>query len=53
MIIKPLYSLTAVRALALYTQGLTTPPGSEQSPTPDAIYDAITWSLASSQRRSW
>jgi len=34
-------SLSAVRALALHAQGLTTPNGAEPDPTPDAIYRAV------------
>ena len=35
------YPLAAVRALALHAQGLTTLPGAEPPPTPDAIYAMI------------
>jgi uncharacterized protein YcaQ len=33
--------LAAVRALALHTQALTTPPGTEPAPTPDAIHSTV------------
>ena len=36
-----IYPLTAVRTLALHAQGLTTPPGAEPVPTPNAIYDVV------------
>lgn len=35
------YPLHALRALALHSQGLTTPLGEEPTPTPDAIYDLV------------
>ena len=35
------YPLAAVRALALYTQGLTTPLGQEPNPTSEAIYNIV------------
>ena len=35
------YPLAAVRALALHAQALTTQPGAEPPPTPDAIYDIV------------
>ncbi len=33
--------LSALRAIALHTQGLTTPTGAETAPTPDDIYNAV------------
>ena len=36
-----LYSLDAVRVLALHTQGLTTPVGTEPTPTCDTIYRMV------------
>ena len=35
------YPLSAVRALALYAQGLTTPNGSELPPTMESIYSQV------------
>ncbi len=35
------YPLHAVRTLALHAQGLAAPPGTEPSPTPDAIYSTV------------
>lgn len=36
-----IYPLSAVRALAQHTQGLTTPFGGEPAPTPDAIHNVV------------
>ena len=38
---SPTYPLSAVRALALYAQGLTTPNGSELPPTVESIYSQV------------
>ncbi|MFZ5916744.1 MAG: winged helix-turn-helix domain-containing protein [Chloroflexota bacterium] len=38
---RPIYPLSAVRALALYAQGLTTANGTESPPTAAAIYDTL------------
>jgi uncharacterized protein len=35
------YPLSAARTLALHAQGLTTPNGSESTPTPDTINDTV------------
>ena len=36
-----IYTLAAVRALALHAQGLTAPAGAERAPTCDAIYNVV------------
>jgi len=38
---ETIYSLAAIRALALDTQRLTTPPGAEPTATPETIYDLV------------
>lgn len=39
--IRNTYPLSALRALALHAQQLTTPHGQTPTPTPDAIYDVV------------